>query len=206
MFKLFRNLKSLQIIFNTFIQTLPSLVNIGGLMFLLIYIYSVIAVNIFADVKMKSPMHWMLNFQTVPTAFLTLIRVATGENWNDLLDAVGMGYTITNQCIENATYNDYVDNGYQTVGCGNFVVANIYFGSYILLIPMIFLNLFIAIILNGYFEVTEREKQIFNTTLMEKYRDSWSRFDPDATGFIHNEDFNEFMFELGAPLGWDEKY
>lgn len=61
-FKLFRNLKSLQVIFITFLDTLPAMANVGGLMGLFVYIFSVVAMNLFAAVKMKPPMHWQLHF------------------------------------------------------------------------------------------------------------------------------------------------
>jgi hypothetical protein len=38
------------------------------------------------------------------------------------------------------------------------------------------------------------------------FKDSWSRFDPTATGFIRIKDFKEFLFELNAPLGWNESF
>ena len=89
MFKLFSKLKQLQIIFTTFINTLSSIFNVGCLMMLLIYIYAVIGVNVFAQVKWSSPMHARLNFTDTGYALLTLIRVATGEGWNDLMNALG---------------------------------------------------------------------------------------------------------------------
>ena len=61
-FKLFRNLKSLQVIFSTFITTLPALMNVGGLMFLILYIFAVIGMNLFAKVKLNGGMHRWLNF------------------------------------------------------------------------------------------------------------------------------------------------
>lgn len=39
--RLIRRAKSLNLIFNTFVITIPGLVNIGGLLFLLIYLYSI---------------------------------------------------------------------------------------------------------------------------------------------------------------------
>lgn len=64
-FKLFRNLRSLQVIFSTFITTLPALMNVGGLMFLILYIFAVIGMNLFAKVKLSGTMHRWLNFQTL---------------------------------------------------------------------------------------------------------------------------------------------
>ena len=47
---------------------------------------------------------------------------------------------------------------------------------------------------------------MFNSDIREHFRDVWSEFDHDATGFIAVEDFNQFMFKLGEPLGWDNSY
>ena len=49
--KLFRSMKQLQIIFSTMITTLSSLINVGALIGLCIYIYMVIGITLFADVK-----------------------------------------------------------------------------------------------------------------------------------------------------------
>jgi len=91
MFKLFRNLKKLQIIFTTFLNTLSSLINVGGLMLLIMYIYPVIGINLFADIKQHAPMHSRLNFDGIFNAYITLFRVATGEGWNDLMDVLSIG-------------------------------------------------------------------------------------------------------------------
>lgn len=93
-FKLFRGLKILKVIHSTFMNSLSSLLNVGSLMFLFIFIYAVIGTNMFAEVKLKSPMHERLNFMSFPNAFITLIRAATGEGWNDLMDALGQGYDL----------------------------------------------------------------------------------------------------------------
>jgi hypothetical protein len=70
----------------------------------------------------------------------------------------------------------------------------------------IFLNLFIAIILTGYFEARAQESQDLNETKLKSFSVAWSEFDPNALGFIHNDDFPALMFKLGEPLGWDDSY
>jgi hypothetical protein len=76
----------------TFYNTFSSLVNVGFLMLLIIYVYAVIGVHMFAPVKLNGPMNDRLNFQTVGNAFVALIRVATGEGWNDLMEALGRNF------------------------------------------------------------------------------------------------------------------
>ena len=71
---------------------------------------------------------------------------------------------------------------------------------------LIFLNLFIAIILQGYDETRDRNEKMFNSEIREHFRDTWSMYDQDATGFIYLEDFPKLMISLGEPLGWDKSF
>lgn len=54
MFKLMRSLKGLKIIFNTLLKTLPSLVNIGCLLLLFQFIFTVMGVQMFSRVIYQS--------------------------------------------------------------------------------------------------------------------------------------------------------
>jgi hypothetical protein len=109
------------------------------------------------------------------------------------------------QCKEDPTYADYISAG-TPVGCGNFVITYIFFGSYLIMITLVFLNLFIAIILNGYFETRDQEGQALSSDLMTSFKDGWAKFDQDATGIIEAKYFARLLFEIGEPLGWGEYY
>jgi len=67
----------------------------------------------------------------------------------------------------------------ETVGCGSNSGFAFFFG-YLLMIKLIFLNLFIAIILLGYEDTSERENRQFNSETAEMFKDSWSKFDPEV--------------------------
>lgn len=75
-------------IFNTFLRTIPSLANIGFILFLLIYIYALIGLNLFGRVKLHDSLDVHANFQDFTSAFLVLIRCATGEGWNDIMKSL----------------------------------------------------------------------------------------------------------------------
>jgi len=45
-----------------------------------------------------------------------------------------------------------------------------------------------------------------NTDLSDHFREVWSRYDPDATGFIRKHIYPKFLLSLGDPLGWDLSY
>lgn len=109
--KLFSKLKQLQGIFQTVLATLAALMNVGMLMLLIIYMFAIVGVEYFGDIKLNPPMTRHMNFQTMPKAFLTLFIVATGDGWDLLLQALSMNNTVINQCIDNPTYQDYLDNG-----------------------------------------------------------------------------------------------
>jgi voltage-gated sodium channel type IV alpha len=113
MFKFFKGLKQMRIIFATVINTVSSLVNVGSLLFLIIYVYAVIGISLFANTKMSADQDERVNFQNLTNAFLTLIQIATGENWDVLLNQNNRGNTPEHSCIVNATYEDYINAGNQ---------------------------------------------------------------------------------------------
>ena len=41
---------------------------------------------------------------------------------------------------------------------------------------------------------------------MNRYKDAWACYDPDATGYIEAKQFGELMLTFGPPLGWDETF
>ena len=92
------------------------------------------------------------------------------------------------------------------MGCGNRLLAAIYFFSYLVIITLIFLNLFVAIILNGYFDTRDQESHSLNGEVLGVFKESWAKFDPDATGYIKESYFTHLMFDIGSPMGWDESY
>ena len=51
-FRLVKKARRLQIIFETFIVTIPALTNVGGLLVLFLYLYSIMGVSLFAKVKL----------------------------------------------------------------------------------------------------------------------------------------------------------
>lgn len=69
-------------IFNTFVITLHSLINIGSLLALIIYFYSVLGMVMFGNIKRNGLMNEYLNFDNFFNSFITLFVVATGDSWN----------------------------------------------------------------------------------------------------------------------------
>jgi hypothetical protein len=149
-FRLLKKAKRLNIIFNAFLRTIPAFINVGGLIILMIYIFTVIGGRLFAKVKIEGSVainDYQKNFKNFGNSFLTLIIVMTGEGWYEIMEDYTRGPTIGSDCIVNPTWQDYVDNDYQTIGCGKTWVSVVYFGSYVFIVSLILLNLFIAVTL-----------------------------------------------------------
>lgn len=81
-FRLVKRAKTLRMVFNAFIFTIPALANVGGLLLLLLYLYSIVGVIIFGDIMRNGIITDTLNFETFPNAFVALFVISTGDAWD----------------------------------------------------------------------------------------------------------------------------
>ena len=77
-----------------------------------LYIYSVLGVFLFADVKFQNNVDVHANFQSFGWAFLTLIRCCTGEAWNSIMSDLIRQKSILFQCDDSDfNFEDFVLHG-----------------------------------------------------------------------------------------------
>lgn len=142
---------------------MSAMINICMLMMFIIYLFAIIGVYLFADVKLNEPLTNLVNFQSLPKAYLVLYMVLTRDKWNDIMEALSLEKSATNDCIQGPTYQDYVDHDFNAVGCGKRNLATFYFTTYSVLVSIVFLSLFVAIVLSGYFATNQKViKQVVN--------------------------------------------
>jgi len=201
--RIIKRAKVLKIIIDTLIVTLPSLLNVGGLLLLIVYIYATLGVNLFADIKLQTNFNEQANFINFGRAFLTLVRASTGEAWDTIMYDIMRKKSISNYCVEGPTYEDYMANDFKPIGCGS-DLAKVYFFSFSIVVTLIFLNLFVAIILQGFEDMNKKENQILNDKNVEHFRSCWSQFDPEGNGFMMTKEFVPFLTALGEPLGFND--
>lgn len=84
--RLINKAQQLRMIFNTFLITLPSLGSIGLLLLLILFIYTILGVEMFSYLRRQGTIDEWANFESFTQSFFTLIRVATGEGWNFVMD------------------------------------------------------------------------------------------------------------------------
>ena len=61
--------------------SIPNLLNVSALIVLILYIYSILGVFIFSDVRSGDTITQYTNFWNFYSAFITLFKCSTGENW-----------------------------------------------------------------------------------------------------------------------------
>jgi hypothetical protein len=162
--RLIRGSSSIRALFNTVILALPSLVNISALLLLIVFIYGVMGVQLFAKVKMpgNNGIDEHANFQTFSSAMLTLLRCSTGEFWNGLMYDLAIQHDCTPQ--EEIEWSDRIcgmgpSSDAECIpidGCGT-SIAYPYFVSYELIITMVSIELFTAVIIEGYDDSKKQE-------------------------------------------------
>ena len=98
LFRVAQRAKGLRTLFNTLIVSLPAIFNVGSLLFLLMFVYAVLGMNLFGEIAPKGqiqPLH--ISFRTFGSSLLTLFRVFTGDGWGTVLsmlsgcDRFGLG-------------------------------------------------------------------------------------------------------------------
>jgi len=98
---LIKRAKSLQLIFNTFIITLPALMNVGGLLLFFLYMYSIVGMIAFGAVKMTGLANNQLNFEDFTSSFVTLFVVATGDSWNLIMTTFASEQSSSFDCVNS---------------------------------------------------------------------------------------------------------
>ncbi len=88
-----------------------------------------------------------MNFSAFLTSAFTLFKSSTGEDWNLIQADLSRTTKPNNVCFDISTYDDYLNMG--IYGCGN-SYAYLFYISYMILFSLIMLNLFVAVIIEGF--------------------------------------------------------
>ena len=79
MLRLLRFAKGLNKIFNAFLLSIPKLLNVAAILFLLQFLYGVMAVQLFAKIEYNNAHDKRGNFRDFYRSIMTLVRCMTGE-------------------------------------------------------------------------------------------------------------------------------
>lgn len=123
--------------------------NLGLLFFLLFFIFAALGVELFGRLECseENPCQGLgehAHFANFGMAFLTLFRVATGDNWNGI-----MKDTLRDECDDAA---DCVKNC-----CVSTVIAPIFFVIFVLMAQFVLVNVVVAVLMK---HLEESHKQM----------------------------------------------
>ena len=86
------------------------------------------------------------------------------------------------------------------LGCGTWL-AYPYFISYVYIVTLILVNLFLAIVVGGYIESKKENEAVITPGQMDEFLDKWAEYDPQGTGFVTPNEYAFLIHDLPQPLG-----
>lgn len=179
----------------TLLEAIPAISALGLLLGLLFFMYAIIGMSQFAFITLHDQIDEHANFQTFPSAVLTLMRDTTGEAWDSIMYDSMRQRSITFLCDPDFDYYSWLNNDKKVNGCGT-PIAVAYFYSFTVIVSQIFLNLFIAIIIDSFLDQSKSFGMSVNQTDIDDFIDVWNRYDPNGNGTINCHEFEKFVAEL----------
>jgi len=211
--RLFRLLRSRRLnkIFMALVLSLPKLGNVLGILLLLLTLYSILGVSLFAAAHPLDFLNIHGNFRHFGWAFITLFRAVTGEAWNsimhDLLKTSEDWFRMDSWCTPDGLFDTSTEASFnildskclidrpnacvQTIFGRNWFPA-IYWVSYILLICLMVMNLVIAVILEGYEDGQARPEE----EVIELCVRTWRTYDANHVMTLPLADALKFINEV----------
>ncbi|XP_045150917.1 sodium channel protein type 5 subunit alpha isoform X1 [Echinops telfairi] len=191
--RLIRAAKGIRTLLFALMMSLPALFNIGLLLFLVMFIYSIFGMANFPYVKWEAGIDDMFNFQTFANSMLCLFQITTSAGWDGLLSPIlntGPPYCDPNLPNSNGSRGN----------CGSPAVGILFFTTYIIISFLIVVNMYIAIILENFSVATEESTEPLSEDDFDMFYETWEKFDPEATQFIEYAALSDFADALAEPL------
>ncbi|KAK2090107.1 Sodium channel protein type 10 subunit alpha [Saguinus oedipus] len=191
--RLIRGAKGIRTLLFALMMSLPALFNIGLLLFLVMFIYSIFGMTSFPHVRWEAGIDDMFNFQTFANSMLCLFQITTSAGWDGLLSPIlntGPPYCDPNLPNSNGSRGD----------CGSPAVGILFFTTYIIISFLIVVNMYIAVILENFNVATEESTEPLSEDDFDMFYETWEKFDPEATQFITFSALSDFADTLSGPL------
>lgn len=224
--RLFAVNNSMRSLIDTLVFIIPTIANIGLVLFVVILVYSSIGVQFFYALPYREDINQFNNFRNFGNSALLLFRAMTGEGWNKVMNEATYHYCKDEymnsidynqdyycisypniKCVEDTeiTYNGLIN--LTTMSCGNYF-SYVYFISFQILAPIIIMNLFVVIVIEGFSDSMYENESMLCQENMEEFISIWMNYDPKCKRTILPQEFLLIMKELKPPIGigYDRHY
>ncbi|NWY30452.1 SCN5A protein, partial [Pheucticus melanocephalus] len=192
--RIVRKARGIRTLLFALLMSLPALVNIGLLLFLIMFIYAIVGMANFACLPEDGGIDDIFNFQTFCGSILCLFQITTSAGWDTGWD--GLLSPILNT---GPPYCDPIINS-EVGECGKPAIGIIYFVSYIIISFLIVVNMYIAVIMENFNAATEESAEPLGEDDFDIFYEIWEKFDPEATQFITFSALSDFADALPKPL------
>uniref|UniRef100_A0A8D0CTR6 Sodium channel protein n=1 Tax=Sander lucioperca TaxID=283035 RepID=A0A8D0CTR6_SANLU len=191
--RLIRGAKGIRTLLFALMMSLPALFNIGLLLFLIMFIFSIFGMSNFAYVRKEAMIDDMFNFETFGNSMICLFTITTSAGWDGLLSPIMNTPPDCDPDLENPGSAVRGD-------CGSPGIGIVFFTTYIIMSFLVVVNMYIAIILENFNVATEESSDPLCEDDFEMFYETWEKFDPDASQFIQYSKLSDFCDTLKDPL------
>jgi len=188
--RVLRSYKRMRDLILTIALMLPSILNVGLLLSILMYVYAILGRQLFAFLAgpeagggVNGGITEERNFQTFGSSLLVVFQVLTEDGWSKIM-ADAMLVEENGECV-------------QALGnCGT-LAAIPFFISFHLIGSYVLLNLVVASMLEVYSRLHRESRSLFSAHDLELFNRAWAILDPDASNFIFATEVPELLRLLG---------
>eukprot|EP00398_MALV-I-01_sp_L67-1_P000315 gene315-275_t len=143
LFRLLRFAKGLKRMVTALVLSIPKLMNVALILLLLLLLFTVLGVQLFAQVQFAGEHNEHANFRNFYRAMQTLFRSMTGEGWNDIMHALGRDSLWFSRVLGQPCISDMdLQENYQALEdkcltqepmqCGIHILTKFYFSAFTL--------------------------------------------------------------------------
>uniref|UniRef100_A0A8C6SRG5 Sodium channel protein n=1 Tax=Neogobius melanostomus TaxID=47308 RepID=A0A8C6SRG5_9GOBI len=192
--RLIKGAKGIRTLLFALMMSLPALFNIGLLLFLIMFIFSIFGMSNFAYVKKEAGIDDIFNFETFGGSIICLFQITTSGGWDGLL--LPMLNREPPDCDPNFEHPGTDVQG----DCGNPGMGMMFFCSYIIVSFLVVVNMYIAIILENFNVAQEESGDALCEDDFEMFNETWEKFDTEGCGYIDYSRLSDFCDTLQEPL------
>jgi len=191
-FRLVKKFKTLEIMVQTLAGATTAI--ISALFFLVIWIFVFATImsdkQMFRHVRSGKVINDRWNFEDPISGMMLLFRAATGDAWFDAIAdcAVQPPFCTLKTDELDIEYSD----------CGQGALSYLFFILFYLGCNYFFLPLFVATLIDYFFEAQVDEDSLFNRDECEKFADIWQEFDEIGTGYMSIGNLRSLIERLHA--------
>jgi len=185
-FRLVRTSQGLLNLFRTLIYSIPSIWNVGAILILLMLIFAIMGMNLFANIKHGELLNENANFETFWGSMNTLFRMATGESFNGIM----------HDCMIQPPYcsEEYGNCGYPQF-------APMFFCLYFVFSAYMLLSMITAIILDNFGDTQAMSHNTVTEEHLDAFKEAWADLDPKGSMFLDEKLLPKLIQKVPHPLG-----